>query len=367
MQRVAVTGERAQRSSRSSSVAGKRSSCSGSAASRRGRSAASGCGRRRRPRPGGRRAPRRRPARPPTAGRACSRTSARSPRAIVRGGRGRDRPRSVSSTRGSSRPGRSRGARSARRWRRDRRRGGRPGRDRPAARAQPRRAVPGARLARVVDRWRSRRRPTARSSACPGRPPTRTRSRSRTSAAVVIAAPTPLHAEMVERAAARRESTCSARSRCRSTSRAASARPGGGARVGVRLQVGFQRRFDPDFVAANDSVDSGEIGAVRAGADLAPQQGATAPDGATERLGSLFVDMAIHDFDSARWLVGEVAELSAFATRDAASCSDSRRGARVHRQHPPRRLRIRVQRGAHRERSRRCGSAATGARTRLSC
>ena len=80
--------------------------------------------------------------------------------------------------------------------------------------------------------------------------------------------------------------------------------------AGVKLQVGFHRRFDPAFAAAAERVRAGELGDTyllrAAQRDMAPPR----PEFLVGS-GGIFVDMGIHDFDAARWLVGEVASLSA--------------------------------------------------------
>ena len=135
--------------------------------------------------------------------------------------------------------------------------------------------------------------------------------------AVVIATPTPLHAEMVERAAgAGKHVFCEKPLSLDLESGARAARAA--AEAGVRLQVGFQRRFDPDFAAAKECIDSGRLGAVRM-LRIAHRNRVPPHDGDLgARLGSIWVDMAIHDFDTARWLVGEIEDVSGFATAEAA-------------------------------------------------
>jgi myo-inositol 2-dehydrogenase / D-chiro-inositol 1-dehydrogenase len=134
--------------------------------------------------------------------------------------------------------------------------------------------------------------------------------------AVVIATPTPLHAEMVVGAAqAGMHVFCEKPlSIDEQGGRAAAAAMEQARR---RLQVGFQRRFDPDWMAAKKCIDAGELGAVRL-LRISHRNRAHPHGGGSERLGSLFVDMSVHDMDSARWLVGEVAEVSAFADGDTA-------------------------------------------------
>jgi predicted dehydrogenase len=130
--------------------------------------------------------------------------------------------------------------------------------------------------------------------------------------AVVIAAPTPLHAGIVEAAAAagvhvfcEKPLALELGAAQRAVRAARSA--------GVRLQVGFQRRFDPDFLAAKGHIDSGGVGPVQLLRIAHRNRLPPHETGLVERLGSIFVDMAVHDFDTARWLVGEVDEVSAFA------------------------------------------------------
>jgi inositol 2-dehydrogenase len=80
--------------------------------------------------------------------------------------------------------------------------------------------------------------------------------------------------------------------------------------AGVKLQVGFHRRFDPAFSAAVERVRAGELGDVylfrAAQRDMAPPR----PEFLAGS-GGIFVDMGIHDFDAARWMVGEVVSVSA--------------------------------------------------------
>lgn len=134
--------------------------------------------------------------------------------------------------------------------------------------------------------------------------------------AIVIATPTPLHAEMVERAAAAGKHVFCEKPLSlelvdgRRAGAAASA-------AGIVLQVGFQRRFDPDFVEAKGRIDAGDVGEplllrLSHRNRVPPHTGALG-----ERLGGPLVDMTIHDFDTALWLVGAVKEVRAFATPSA--------------------------------------------------
>ncbi|HRV64622.1 MAG TPA: inositol 2-dehydrogenase [Albidovulum sp.] len=77
--------------------------------------------------------------------------------------------------------------------------------------------------------------------------------------------------------------------------------------AGATLMVGFNRRFDPDFVAAKAAIDAGSIGAVEMVTITSRDPGAPPYDYIT-RSGGIFRDMTIHDFDMARWLLGEEPE-----------------------------------------------------------
>ncbi len=83
------------------------------------------------------------------------------------------------------------------------------------------------------------------------------------------------------------------------------------AAAGVELQVGFQRRFDPGYLAARAAIAGGGVGRVllvRANAyDHVPP-----PPGYLKGSGGIHADMVVHDFDVVRWLTGrEVAEVYA--------------------------------------------------------
>ena len=70
------------------------------------------------------------------------------------------------------------------------------------------------------------------------------------------------------------------------------------------LMVGFNRRFDPDFQALKAAVDAGRIGKVEM-VTITSRDPGPPPYAYIERSGGIFRDMTIHDFDVARWLLGE--------------------------------------------------------------
>lgn len=76
------------------------------------------------------------------------------------------------------------------------------------------------------------------------------------------------------------------------------------AAAGVALQVGFQRRFDPAFVAARSRVASGELGRVYL-ARMAAHDATPPPESYLPDSGGIFLDLHIHDFDAVRWLTGQ--------------------------------------------------------------
>jgi myo-inositol 2-dehydrogenase/D-chiro-inositol 1-dehydrogenase len=82
-------------------------------------------------------------------------------------------------------------------------------------------------------------------------------------------------------------------------------------RAGVTLQVGFNRRFDPGFAAARQAVLDGKVGRPEM-VRITSRDPAPPPIGYIKVSGGIFMDMTIHDFDMARFLVGdEVVEVSA--------------------------------------------------------
>jgi myo-inositol 2-dehydrogenase/D-chiro-inositol 1-dehydrogenase len=72
----------------------------------------------------------------------------------------------------------------------------------------------------------------------------------------------------------------------------------------VPLMLGFNRRFDPHFKALKVALDRGDIGALET-LHIVSHDPAPPPVAYVKVSGGLFKDMAIHDFDMARWLLAE--------------------------------------------------------------
>ena len=83
-------------------------------------------------------------------------------------------------------------------------------------------------------------------------------------------------------------------------------------RTGTFFQMGFMRRFDPGYAAAKQQVDEERIGRVvvfkSTSRDPFPPSLAYADPKSS---GGIFIDMGIHDFDLARWFMGDVASVQA--------------------------------------------------------
>ncbi len=130
--------------------------------------------------------------------------------------------------------------------------------------------------------------------------------------AVAIAVPTQSHAELCLRAVrARKHIFCE---KPISLDRQASIEIIDAAQAaGLTFQVGFHRRFDPDWAAAAARIHAGELGDVylfrTSLRDMIPPKREF-----LAHSGGFFVNVTIHDLDTARWLAGEIVEVSAHGT-----------------------------------------------------
>ena len=73
----------------------------------------------------------------------------------------------------------------------------------------------------------------------------------------------------------------------------------------VPLQLGFNRRFDPSHAGVQKAVASGEIGPLELLVITSRDPGPPPPRAILEACGGLFRDTTIHDFDMARFVLGE--------------------------------------------------------------
>jgi len=83
------------------------------------------------------------------------------------------------------------------------------------------------------------------------------------------------------------------------------------AKAGVKLQIGFNRRFDHNFKKVREVVESGGIGEVHI-VKITSRDPEPPPISYVKVSGGIFLDMTIHDFDMARYLcMSEVEEVYA--------------------------------------------------------
>jgi myo-inositol 2-dehydrogenase / D-chiro-inositol 1-dehydrogenase len=82
---------------------------------------------------------------------------------------------------------------------------------------------------------------------------------------------------------------------------------------GIPVQLGFMRRFDPGYARAKQRIEAGDLGRIELFRALSRD---TYPPSLEFLVGSggLFLDLAVHDLDLARFLVGEVEEVQAWGT-----------------------------------------------------
>jgi myo-inositol 2-dehydrogenase/D-chiro-inositol 1-dehydrogenase len=78
-------------------------------------------------------------------------------------------------------------------------------------------------------------------------------------------------------------------------------------RARVKLQLGFNRRFDSNFARVKKAIETGEIGRPRLLHIISRDPGPP-PISYVKSSGGMFFDMTIHDFDMARFLMGEEVE-----------------------------------------------------------
>lgn len=120
-------------------------------------------------------------------------------------------------------------------------------------------------------------------------------------AGVIIASPTDRHLDQCLAAAEAAKAIFCEKPIGLDLSRARAAGP---ALAEARLMLGFNRRFDPNFQALKARIEEGAIGSLET-LNIVSHDPAPPPIAYVRVSGGLFRDMTIHDFDTARWLLGE--------------------------------------------------------------
>jgi inositol 2-dehydrogenase len=127
--------------------------------------------------------------------------------------------------------------------------------------------------------------------------------------AVVVMTPTKAHGEVVIAAAAAKKAIFCEKPLSLEVSEG-EAMKAAVAKHGVFFQLGFMRRFDRAYAAAKKRIDAGEIGTPvifkSTSKDALPPPVEYLRPASS---GGLFIDMGIHDFDLARWYMGEVKDV----------------------------------------------------------
>lgn len=84
--------------------------------------------------------------------------------------------------------------------------------------------------------------------------------------------------------------------------------------TGARVMLGFNRRFDPHFRAVRKAIEDGTIGKVEM-VTITSRDPGPPPASYIKVSGGIFRDMTIHDFDMARFLLGEeIVSVTAFGS-----------------------------------------------------
>ncbi|HUX69449.1 MAG TPA: inositol 2-dehydrogenase [Cellulomonadaceae bacterium] len=77
-----------------------------------------------------------------------------------------------------------------------------------------------------------------------------------------------------------------------------------------RVMVGFNRRFDPGFAEVKARIEGGEIGPLEQ-LTIISRDPQAPPASYVAQSGGIFRDMTIHDLDMARFMLGDIVEVSA--------------------------------------------------------
>lgn len=119
--------------------------------------------------------------------------------------------------------------------------------------------------------------------------------------AVLVATSTDTHLELTLRASAAGKVVLCEKPVDMDLSRA---RAAASALRGQRVLIGFNRRFDPNFAALKAGIGGDGIGPIES-LQITSNDPAAPPVSYVRTSGGMFTDMTIHDFDMARFLLGE--------------------------------------------------------------
>jgi inositol 2-dehydrogenase len=124
--------------------------------------------------------------------------------------------------------------------------------------------------------------------------------------AVVIVSPTHTHRPIVLAAAQRRKPIFCEKPLALSLPETAAMKEAV-ERAGVFFQMGFMRRFDAGYAAAKRRIEQGEVGTPVVFKSSSRDPHRTSLEYADPKSsGGMIIDMGIHDFDLARWFMGDV-------------------------------------------------------------
>jgi scyllo-inositol 2-dehydrogenase (NAD+) len=129
--------------------------------------------------------------------------------------------------------------------------------------------------------------------------------------AIVIVTPTHTHRDLVVAAAGRRKPTFCEKPPALALDEVAAMQEAIG-RSGMFFQMGFMRRFDAGYAAAHKQISEGRIGTPLVFKATSRDPFRPSLEYANPKSsGGMLIDMGIHDFDLARWFMGEVKTVSA--------------------------------------------------------
>lgn len=163
-------------------------------------------------------------------------------------------------------------------------------------------ASPRAKLVAIADPFPDGAKALSEATGAPVRSPEEIMA-DRSIDAILIGTPTDTHADFIDQAAAAGKAVFCEKPVDLSSGRIRETL----ARVekaGIPLMIGFNRRFDPNFAALQKRLADGAAGNVEL-VTILSRDPAPPPVSYIERSGGLFRDMMIHDFDMARFLLGE--------------------------------------------------------------